>query len=188
MNTNASVDRPKTHYRAGPALLHWLTAALLLVSVPLGAIMVDLPRVQTTFVYYSVHKWIGVTVFLLCCVRLVLRRRHPPPPLPESMPFWQRRASRTVHVLLYALLLSLPLVGWMAGTAGGFSIVLFNVLPLPAPVPKSKELNELLVGVHSVLAWSLVALAALHVLAVLKHQFIDDDRLLARMVDGLRRD
>jgi cytochrome b561 len=175
------------HYRAGPALLHWLTAALILVTVPLGALLGDMPRVQATFKYYSLHKWIGVVVFVLTCVRLFLRWRYPPPPLPASMPLWQQRLSTLVHALLYALLLALPLVGWVASTAGGFPIVLFNVLPLPAPVDKSKELSDLLSGVHSVLAWSLVTLLALHLAAVLKHQFVDRDRLLARMVDGLRR-
>lgn len=174
------------HYRAGPALLHWLTAALILVTVPLGALLGDMPRVQATFKYYSLHKWIGVVVFVLTCVRLFLRWRHPPP-LPASMPLWQQRLSALVHALIYTLLLALPLVGWVASTAGGFPIVLFNVLPLPAPVDKTKELSDLLSGVHSVLAWSLVTLLALHLAAVLKHQFVDRDRLLARMVDGLRR-
>lgn len=178
---------PNTHYRAGPALLHWLTAALTLVTVPLGVLMVDMPSVQATFKYYSLHKWIGVTVFFLVCVRLVWRLQRPPPPLPATMPGWQQRLSGWVHGLLYALLLAMPLVGWMASTAGGFTIVLFNVLPLPAPVPKSQELNELLTSVHSVLAWTLVTLVALHLLAVVKHQFVDRDRIPSRMVHGLRR-
>jgi cytochrome b561 len=183
--TPTTHDKP--HYRAGPALLHWLTAALILGTVPLGALLEDLPRVQSTFMYYNIHKWIGVTVFVLVCVRLVLRWRHPPPPLPASMPAWQQRLSGLVHGLLYALLLALPLVGWMGSTAGGYPVVLFNVLPLPAPVPKSKELSELLGSIHSLLAWSLVTLVALHLLAVMKHQFIDRDHILSRMVDGLRR-
>ncbi len=182
-----STPTPSAHYGAGPALVHWLTAALLLVMVPLGAILGDLPRVQSTFKYYSIHKWLGVTLFVLTCVRLFLRLRNPPPALPASTPRWQRRLSALVHGLLYALLLALPLVGWVASSAGGFPIVLFNVLPLPAPVPKSKELSELLSGVHSVLAWSLVTLVALHLLAVLKHQFVARDRIVSRMVDGLRR-
>jgi cytochrome b561 len=175
------------HYRAGPALLHWLTAALILVTVPLGAILGDLPRVQATFKYYSIHKWIGVTLFALTCMRLFLRWRNPPPPLPASMPAWQQRLSSLVHGLLYALLLALPVVGWVASTAGGFPLVLFNVLPLPAPVEKSQALSDLLSGVHSALAWSLVTLLALHLAAVLKHQFVDRDRIVSRMVDGLRR-
>jgi cytochrome b561 len=181
-----TIATPTTHYRFGPALVHWLTAALILITVPLGAILGDLPRVQSTFKYYSVHKWIGVTIFVLTCVRLFLRLRNPPPPLSASMPSWQQWLARRVHGLLYALLLALPLVGWMASSAGGYPIVLFNVLPLPAPVPQSKELSEILQAVHRVLAWSLVTLVALHLLAVLKHQFIDRDRIVSRMVDGLR--
>ena len=184
-----SKDAPTTraHYRAGPALLHWLTAALILVTVPLGALLGDMPRVQATFKYYSIHKWLGVTLFVLTCVRLVLRWRYPPPPLPVSMPVWQQRLSTLVHALLYTLLLALPLVGWVASTAGGCPLELFTVLPQPAPVDKSTALSELLSGVHSVLAWTLVTLLALHLAAVLKHQFFDRDHVLARMVDGLRR-
>ena len=99
----------QAHYRAGPALLHWTTAALILVMVPLGALLGDMPRVQATFKYYSLHKWIGIVVFVLTCVRLLLRWLSPPPPLPASMPMWQQRVSALVHGLLYTLLLALRL-------------------------------------------------------------------------------
>ncbi|WP_064735945.1 cytochrome b [Azohydromonas australica] len=194
MNTQALVGKPdptvpalQTSYHAGSAVLHWLTALLVLALVPLGASLDGLPRVQASFMYYNIHKWLGVTVFFLTCARLLWRLRHPAPALAPSMALWERRAAKIVHVLLYTLLLSIPLVGWMGSSAGGYPVVLFNVLPLPAPVPKSKELDDLLSGIHGILAWTLVTLAGLHLLAVIKHQFMDGDRVLSRMVDGLKR-
>ena len=86
-----------------------------------------------------------------------------------------------VHVLLYLLFFSVPLVGWAYSSAAGFPIVLFGVLPLPDFVAKDAALAELLKPWHGRLAWMLAALVALHVLGALKHHFVNRDGLLHRM-------
>lgn len=167
-------------YHPFAVVLHWLTAILIAVAVPLGAVLHELPRVPSTFAYYNVHKWLGATVFFVVVLRLVWRWRHPAPaPLPG--PAWQRHAAAAAHALLYVLLLAVPLVGWMASQAGGHPLVWFGVLPLPAPVPVDKALNESLHQVHKVLAWSLTGLIGVHIAAALKHRWIDRDAVLSRM-------
>lgn len=172
-------------YHPVAVVLHWLTAGLIVIAVPLGAVLHELPRVPSTFTYYNVHKGLGAMVCFVVVARLLWRWRHPAPPsLPG--PAWQRRVAAITHVLLYALMLAVPLVGWMASQAGGHPLVWLGLVPLPAPVPVDKALNEALHGVHAVLAWSLTGLVGLHVAAALKHRWIDRDAVLSRMSFGRR--
>jgi cytochrome b561 len=77
-----------------------------------------------------------------------------------------------------------PLIGWAYSSAAGFPVVLFGVLPLPDLVGPDKALAELIKPWHEIAAWALAALAALHVAAALKHQLIDRDGLINRMLPG----
>jgi cytochrome b561 len=86
-----------------------------------------------------------------------------------------------VHIALYVLFFAVPLAGWAYSSAAGFPVVVFGVLPLPDFVPVDKALAEAIKPWHGWLAYTLGALVVLHVAAALKHQWIDRDRLLARM-------
>jgi cytochrome b561 len=165
--------------------LHWLTAALLVANALLGLAMVPLPISPRKLQWYIWHKWIGISVLLLASFRLGWRAAHPPPP-PVPMPRWQRRAAAWSHALLYALLLAIPVSGWLYSSATGVQVVYLGVVPLPDLVPKDKALAELLRGVHLSLNFALVALVCLHTAAALKHRFIDHDAVLARMLPGSR--
>lgn len=170
-----------TRYSTPAIVLHWLMALLIFAAFPLGLYMVDLPLSPDKLKLYSYHKWIGVTVFLLIAVRLAWRLTHTPPPLPEGIVAWQRRASATVHGLLYLLMIVIPVSGWLMSSAKGFQTVWFGVLPLPDLVEKNRELGELLAGVHKALNFTLLALVVLHVGAALKHHFIERQPFLQRM-------
>lgn len=174
-------------YTAPAAVMHWVVAVLVLIAVPLGAVLHELPREPASIPFYTTHKTLGALVGLLTLARLLWRWRHPPPPLLADTPCWQRCAAGAVHGLLYLLLLAVPTIGWLASQAGGHPLMLFGAWPLPAPVPRSETLNTALHQVHSVLAWTLVALVSLHVLAVVKHQWVDRDGTLSRMTSALRR-
>lgn len=162
--------------------LHWLMAVLIFGIVPLGIYMHDLPLSPGKLQFYSYHKWIGVTIFMLVVLRLLWRATHTPPALPASMPRWQQRASQIVHVGLYGLLLAVPLSGWLMSSAKGFKTVWFGVLPLPDLMAKNKVLGEFLSEIHEVLSFTLVALVLLHVAAALRHHFVERDDVLRRML------
>ena len=98
------------------------------------------------------------------------------------MPRWQLRVSRWTHGALYILFFAVPLAGWAYSSAAGFPVVWFGVLPLPDFVSPDKALAEALKTLHSALAWALAALVVVHIGGALKHQFIDRDDLMSRML------
>lgn len=100
------------------------------------------------------------------------------------MPTWQTRIYHATHVALYALFFAVPLIGWAYSSAAGFPIVLFGVLPLPDLLAVDKEFAKQIKELHEISAFALVGLALLHIGAALKHQFIDRDKLIDRMLLG----
>ena len=167
--------------------LHWLIALLVFVTFPVGLVMSEMALSPNKLRLLSYHKWLGVTVFILVMVRLLWRASHKPAPLLATMPHWQRVAANAVHVLLYVLLFAIPLSGWLMSSAKGFQTVYLGLLPLPDLLSKDKVLGDALAALHEVLNIALLALVATHVAAAVKHQFVDRDGTLARMLPFLDR-
>jgi len=168
--------------------LHWILAIALVAIFSVGVYMADLPFSPQRLKLYNWHKWAGVTILALSVVRLAWRLTHTPPPLPgkvlAAMPGWQTAAYHATHVALYALFFIVPLVGWAYSSAAGFPIVLFGVLPLPDLVSADKALAELIMPWHEISAFALAGLVVLHVAAAIKHQLVDRDGLMQRMLPG----
>lgn len=169
-------------YTRTAMLLHWLMALLILGLFGLGIYMADLPLSPQKLKFYSYHKWAGITVFVLALARVAWRIGHTPPPLPASQAQWLQFAAHAGHGLLYVLIFAAPLSGWMMSSALGFSVVWFGVLPLPDLIDKNKELGELLKLVHRYLNYAFIAVVTGHALAAIKHQWLDRDGTLSRML------
>lgn len=170
-------------YTTTAIVLHWLMALLIFAVFPLGLYMHDLKLSPTKLQLYSYHKWIGMTLLLLAVLRMLWRIAHKPPPS-VTMARWQKRASSAVHALLYALLLFVPLSGWLMSSAKGVQTVWFGLLPLPDLVEKNKLLGQLLGSVHENLNYLLLLLVLVHIAAALKHRYIDRDEVMNRMLPG----
>jgi cytochrome b561 len=175
-------------YSTVAIVLHWLLALVVLAMFAVGIYMTDLPFSPQRLKLYNWHKWAGVTFLALTLLRLVWRMTHRPPALPlavtRTMPGWQHRAYHATHHLMYLLFFAVPLVGWAYSSAAGFPIVWFGQIPLPDLLPANKELAELIKPLHKYLALALMALAGLHIAAAIKHQLVDRDGLLGRMLPG----
>ncbi|HYD79640.1 MAG TPA: cytochrome b [Paucimonas sp.] len=170
-------------YTLPAIVLHWLIALLIIGGFGLGLTMVDIPGITPTKLkYFSWHKWIGVTVFGLACVRLLWRLAHPAPAYPSSMPDWQRQAANVLHGLLYVLIFAIPVSGYFYSLAAGVPVVYLGVLPLPVLIEADNDLKPILKDLHYWLNMTLLAALCLHIAAALKHQFIDRDGVLKRML------
>ncbi|KPC54691.1 cytochrome b [Amantichitinum ursilacus] len=164
--------------------LHWLIALLIVAAFILALYLDDLPLSPLKFKLYSYHKWLGISVLILACIRLGYRKAKGTPDPLASQPRWQRALAAAVHHSLYLLMIVLPLVGWAMSSAKGIPVVLYGVLPLPNWVPVNHDLGETLETAHVVLAWVLAAVVGLHVAGALKHHVIDRDETLRRMLPG----
>ena len=162
-------------------LLHWVMAILVLVTWSIAIAVSDLPLSPVRITGLSWHKWLGTTIFFLVLVRIFWRATHPAPALKMAMPVWQEKAMQLTHLALYLLMLAIPVVGWLMSSAKGYTVNYFDLFDLPDLVSQDKALGHQLKEVHEFLANSLMVLVGLHVLAALKHQFIDKDQLLSRM-------
>ena len=186
LSSSGLIGQPR--YSPVAMTLHWLLACVILAMFGMGLYMADLPFSPTRMKLYNWHKWAGVCFLLLTVLRVVWRATHRPPALPQTvslaMSGWQVRAYHATHHLMYALFLVVPLLGWMYSSAIGYQVVLFGVLPLPNLVGADQALAELIKPLHGLAAWALVLLAALHIAAALKHQWVDRDGLMQRMLPG----
>lgn len=162
--------------------LHWLVALGLIGTFALGFYMPDLPLSPTKLKLFSWHKWAGVTLFFLVLVRLGWRLIHPAPPLPSTVSRMMRLASHAMHWSMYALMIAIPLSGWLMSSAKGFQTAWFGVLPLPDLLPKDAALGDRLKNLHEMLNLILLGLVIVHTCAALKHHFIDRDDVLTRIL------
>ncbi len=170
-------------YGAVAQALHWLVVVMLAVQVTLGTIAEDLPVGLERLVMMSRHKSFGITILAIAVLRLVWRLFHRPPPEPP-MPAWQLRAAGLVHWGLYALLFALPLTGWLMSSASNRPVSWFGLVQLPDFVAPDEGVKDFFHEAHHLCIYALYVLVAIHVLAALKHQFIDRDGLIRRMLPG----
>ena len=175
-------------YTTVAIVLHWALGLAILGMFGVGIYMTDLPFSPWRLKLYNWHKWAGVTILALSVWRLVWRLTHRPPALPQfivlGMPAWQTRVHHATHYAMYVLFFLVPLIGWAYSSAAGFPVVWFGQIPLPDLLPVDKEFAALIKPLHEISAFALVGLAGLHIAAALKHQLIDRDGLLQRMLPG----
>jgi cytochrome b561 len=170
-------------YTRTAMLLHWLMALMIVSNFALGVTMVDIPGLTPTKLkYFSWHKWLGVTVLALACMRLLWRLFHPAPPYPSTMRGWEKAAARGTHGLLYVLMFAVPLSGYFLTLALGVPVVYLGIVELPVLIDRNPALKEPLETLHYVLNMILLAAVCVHVLAAFKHHLIDRDRIFKRIL------
>ncbi|MFO7581371.1 cytochrome b [Guyparkeria sp.] len=161
--------------------LHWLVALVVFGLFGLGLWMVELTYYDPWYRQApAIHKAVGVLLFLAVVGRLVWRWINPSPALPGSR--IERIAARLVHGALYALLLAVMVAGYLISTADGSAIDVFGLFSMPATVADLPDQEDVAGVVHFWLAWTVIVLTGLHAAAALKHQFIDRDGTLMRML------
>ncbi len=171
--------------RWGPVsqAFHWLIVLLILCLAIVGLTMDELPKTPKYFWVYTLHKSTGITVLVLVLLRLGWRLyAGTPAPVPGT-PRWQERIASLTHWLLYALILAMPLSGWLYDSASGLRpFNYFGLFPMPKLVAPDEALSELAHDAHETLFWVLVLLVAVHAAAAFYHHLFQRDATLARML------
>jgi cytochrome b561 len=182
MDNAVSAHVPAGRWRySGPAIaLHWILALLLAAMLAIGWYMMSIEDDPGSAWYFDLHKSFGVLFFALVLARMFWRLFHRPSPLPESVSPLETKLASLTHFALYACMFLMPLTGFLGASFTKAGVQFFGVR-LPALGLPSHDLAERFFGLHSALAWILVALIALHVAAGLKHLLVDRDGVFQRM-------
>ncbi len=171
-------------YHSSHIFFHWLVALLLLAALAMGAYMTGLAFSPQKLRLYSWHKWLGVSIFLLVLVRLALRGLYRAPRFPDSMGRVEKWMAAAMHISLYFLMMCAPLSGYFYSLAAGVPVVYFGVIELPVFYGPQADLKVPLKWLHETLTYSLLFLIAVHFIAAMKHQFLDKDKILSRILPG----
>jgi cytochrome b561 len=176
------MQSPTEKYKVPARLLHWTMALLVLAMVPVGFLMLnDAISRDLRNIMFIAHKNTGVLLLLLIAARLFYRWRNPPHLKPVALPAMQQFAAHVTHVALYALLLIMPLSGYVRVRAGGFPIEALDALGIPPLVPRSDALAEFAQAVHYYGGYAIVVFVALHIGAAAFHGLVKRDGIFSRM-------
>jgi cytochrome b561 len=162
--------------------LHWLIVLLILNQWVIASRADALPLGAAKLQALALHKSFGMTILALAIVRLVWRWLNPVPSLEGLAKKWERALAGLSHVLLYGLIFAIPLSGWLMSSARNFPVSWFGLFQFPDLVGPDKSFYDLMHGLHGQLFAALVIVALLHIAGALKHQFIDKNEVLRRML------
>ncbi|KAA2285181.1 cytochrome b [Arenimonas fontis] len=167
----------------GPSIvLHWLSLILVLALAIIGLLMSELPNSAFKVQVYALHKSLGLSVLGLTAVRLLWRlAAGSPGPVPGT-PRWMHAAAQATHGALYALLLLMPLSGWLYNSASGFPLKFFGWFDVPALSGRDPQLKAFAHEAHEWLFIALAVLVTVHAAAALYHHYRRRDATLARML------
>jgi cytochrome b561 len=171
--------RPMDQYGSGAIAFHWSMFALVVIVGVLGLLHDSWPKKTQAF-WINLHALIGMLLWLLLIARFVYRIRHSPPAPPPGMPNFSRRFSTPVHLALYALMFIIPILGFVTFIYHG-RVFDFGIFDLNLGIKKNRAIFEPTEDIHGYLAYALFALAGLHALAALWHQFVLHDGVMSRM-------
>jgi cytochrome b561 len=175
-------DLRTDRYPTTSKLLHWLVAACVLTTAPVAIAMGRVGEGPLQDILFHFHKSIGVLILVLMILRLINRLVVGAPTADPEIEAWQKAVSAVVHTSLYALLLAMPIVGYIANSAYGAPTPFFGLFELPPIVGENEALATQLFTLHRWAGWLLIILVLMHIGAALFHYFIRRDKVLQRML------
>ena len=174
-----------TRYTFGSVtkFFHWTISIIIITMLILGFVMTNIGKSPLQLQLYFIHKSLGLTVLLLIICRILWRFINEPPRYPDSIPKWEQKAAHLMQYIFYALMLIMPLSGWIMSTAANHIPSFWGLVSVPFPgIAKSRDLAGLNSQIHEIGAYILAAMVIIHVLAALKHHFLAKNNILSRML------
>ena len=145
--------------------------------------MPHIGRTVPSGILIDCHVWFGVTILFVAMIRLLWRLTHVEPEPEDGIPPWQVATARLIHWLLYALLFTIPILGWVNASWRGMHVTLFGLVELPKLLATRVPGWGWTGDIHSLLAnYGLLSLVCVHVAAALYHYLIRRDGVLQRML------
>ena len=174
-----SILNNRSKYGLLSKLFHWLTAAGLIVQIPLGFYLVDLDFDQTRVDIENYHILFGLIIFYITLIRLIFKVLTPIPDFKGSAFLGQKFIAKLNHFFLYFALLSITISGILKKLFNGESLVVFFK---KINLPYNYEISEQFYSIHILANYALIGLITLHILAVLFHKFLLRENILKRIL------
>ena len=168
-----------TEYGLISKLLHWISALLLFVQIPLGFYLVNLDFGTERVNIENIHVIVGLSIFYLVILRLLYKMFNPTPKLGPRVFVSQIFLAKLNHALLYVTILSITISGILKKLFNGETL---TIVYQKIQIQDNFELGELFYDIHVISNYVLIALITIHILAVIVHKLFFDDNLLKRML------
>tara|TARA_X000000368_G_scaffold115318_1_gene89910 strand:- start:311 stop:838 length:528 start_codon:yes stop_codon:yes gene_type:complete len=168
-----------TEYGIISKVLHWLSAIILLIQIPLGFYLVDLDFGKERITIENIHVTLGLAVFYLIIIRLVNNILNPTPKLEPSIFKGQRFLAKMNHVFLYIAILSITISGILKKLFNGETLtIIFKQIK----IKDNFDLADQFYTIHIFSSYTLIALISIHLMAVIIHKLFFGDNLLKRIL------
>ena len=173
----------KARYTNSLRRLHWLMAILIALAYlyieQRGMFVRGSPERRGML---EMHYWLGISIFILACIRLQQRLKYGVPRITPALPSWQNALSLLFHIALYAFLIMMPILGFLTANFDGKIIYIpFTEIPIPPVVRENEGLAEQFEGWHHDIGEAFYWVFGLHIAAALYHHFVRKDDTLTRM-------
>ncbi len=164
-------------------LLHWFIGFAIIGMLCLGWYMSGLDKYDPNRGFlYEFHKASGVLLLFLGCIRVLWIFFSPKPLLPNSLKHWQKNGAKYMHIALYSFGIIMPLSGYIWACADDYAFSFFGWFTVPLLFPKMEYYTSIGGNIHGALAIVFAVLVGVHIIAALKHHFIDKNTILKRML------
>ena len=114
-----------TEYGTISKIFHWLSAAVLIIQIPLGFYLVDMDFSEKRLTVESIHVTLGLSIFYLTLLRLIYKTLNPTPRLSHSLFPGQKIIAKLNHVFLYIAILTITISGALKKLYNGEELDMF---------------------------------------------------------------
>ena len=163
-------------------VLHWSVALLVIAAVTVGIVMEQMERSPEQREIMNIHKSIGLLILLLASVRIFWRIKEGKLPSLGPVPRWQEISAASIHGILLLLTVVMPVSGIMMSVSHGRAVGFLGFTVIPSSNLDIAWLGQLAHVVHGGGKWAIIIAVAIHLIAAIKHQFIDKDGAISRML------
>lgn len=175
------VVKSDNYYPSSIRVIHWLSAILLTAVVFIVLLRDQLEGKLLRLQLLNLHRGIGLTILALVLLRIFFKVKHLNNVPDHGLSLITKIAANLVHMVIYGCLIILPVLGLLQTNASGKDASFFGLFPLPHIIAYNEDIADMLQDYHEYIAWGLVALVAVHLLAALWHHFILKDSVLESM-------
>tara|TARA_B100000073_G_scaffold55514_1_gene41100 strand:+ start:131 stop:658 length:528 start_codon:yes stop_codon:yes gene_type:complete len=168
-----------TEYGLISKSFHWLSAAILVIQIPLGFYLVDMDFSEKRITVENIHVTMGLSILYLTILRLIYKVFNPTPPLQKSLFIGQKLVAKSNHILLYLSILTITVSGALKKLFNGEEL---NMFFFNLEIKDNFELAEFFYEIHIIGNYTLIGLIILHIFAVIVHKILFKENLLKRIL------